>query len=110
MEGGGEESPTSFKGTRGGPAAMLADLVPGWMRRFAFASIAVCSICCAWRLVFAPMDGDLGPIWISAGGGGLEAWEMSAEATFQRSYRLSKNLGEMDMLLPVDANQSAFFC
>ena len=48
---------TSFRGTRGGPAAMLADLVPRWMRRFAFASIAVCSICCAWRLVFVFIDG-----------------------------------------------------
>lgn len=49
---------------------MSAAFVPGWMRRFAFASIVVCSICCACRLA-APSDGDFGPIWISAAGGGL---------------------------------------
>lgn len=47
---------------------MSADLVPRWMRRLAFASRAVCSICEGER---APIMGDLGPIWISAGGGGL---------------------------------------
>lgn len=38
---------TSPSGIRGGPAAMSSDLVPGCMRRFAFASVMVCSICCA---------------------------------------------------------------
>lgn len=38
---------TSFRGTRGGPAAISLDLVPGCMRRLAAVSIWVCSICCA---------------------------------------------------------------
>lgn len=61
---------TSLRGMSGGPAAMSAALVPGCMRRLAAASICVCSICCAC-CALAPMDGDLGLIWISAGGGGL---------------------------------------
>ena len=44
---------------------MSADFVPGWMRRLAFVSMAVCSIWEAW------MSGDLGVVWISAAGGGL---------------------------------------
>lgn len=50
---------------------MSADFVPGWMRRLAFVSMAVCSIWAAWRAALGPIMGDLGPIWISAGGGGL---------------------------------------
>jgi hypothetical protein len=46
---------------------MSADFVPGWMRRLALVSMAVCSI---WAAL-GPIMGDLGPIWISAGGGGL---------------------------------------
>lgn len=30
-----------------------------------------CSGCMAWRLAAGLPDGDFGPIWISAGGGGL---------------------------------------
>lgn len=41
------------------------------MRRLALASMAVCSISCPWRIAFGPKEGDFGPIWISAGGGGL---------------------------------------
>ena len=26
---------------------------------------------CPWRIAFGPKEGDFGPIWISAGGGGL---------------------------------------
>lgn len=51
---------------------MSAAFVPGWMRRRELASMMVCSICCVSRLAGLPaIDGDLGPIWISAGGGGL---------------------------------------
>ena len=50
---------------------MSTDLVPGWMRRLALVSMAVCSIWAAWRAASGPIIGDLGPIWISAGGGGL---------------------------------------
>ncbi len=59
---------TSFRGTSGGPAAMSSAFVPGCMRRRAFASLIVCSICCVWRLAVAL---GLGDSWISAGGGGL---------------------------------------
>lgn len=41
------------------------------MRRLELASISDCSIGQAWRFDCAPIEGDLGPIWISAGGGGL---------------------------------------
>jgi hypothetical protein len=33
--------------------------------------MAVCSIWAAWRAASGPIIGDLGVIWISAGGGGL---------------------------------------
>lgn len=60
---------TSPSGMRGGPAAMSADLVPGWILRLAFASIVLCSIeSSVLELLIA---GDLGPICISVGGGGL---------------------------------------
>lgn len=61
---------TSLRGTRGGPAAISADLVPGCILRFEFASITLCSIEGSW-LKELPKEGDLGPIWISVGGGGL---------------------------------------
>ena len=50
---------------------MFSALVPGCMRRFALASAIVCSISCACRLAVVFKPGDLGPSWISAGGGGL---------------------------------------
>lgn len=62
---------TSFKGIRGGPAAMSFALVPRWILRFAFASSRPFSICDPCRLAAAPPDGEPGPIWISAVGGGL---------------------------------------
>jgi hypothetical protein len=49
---------------------MSADLVPGCIRRLAFASMMLCSMVGSW-VVALPRDGDLGPIWISVGGGGL---------------------------------------
>lgn len=66
-----ESKRTSFKGIRGGPAAMSIALVPGCMRRFALASSKLCSISVVCRFAVAPPEGDLGPIWISAAGGGL---------------------------------------
>jgi len=60
---------TSPSGIRGGPAAMSADLVPGCILRDAFASIVFCSIVGPSLEVLT--DGDLGPICISVGGGGL---------------------------------------
>ena len=63
------EGRTSPRGMRGGPAAISADLVPGCILRLALASIVLCSIeGSVFGLVRA---GDLGPIWISVGGGGL---------------------------------------
>jgi hypothetical protein len=60
---------TSPRGTRGGPAAISEDLVPGCILRPAFASIVLCSI---EGSVFEEVrEGDLGPICISVGGGGL---------------------------------------
>jgi hypothetical protein len=48
---------------------MSEDLVPGCILRLAFASIVLCSI---KDSVFEVVrDGDLGPICISVGGGGL---------------------------------------
>ena len=55
---------------RGGPAAISEDLVPGCILRVAFASMTLCSIVESW--VEEPLnEGDLGPICISVGGGGL---------------------------------------
>jgi hypothetical protein len=60
---------TSPRGIRGGPAAISADLVPGCILRVAFASIVLCSIVGPSLKLLT--DGDLGPICISVGGGGL---------------------------------------
>jgi hypothetical protein len=54
---------------RGGPAAISAAFVPGCILRLAFASIVLCSIVGSWLALL--IDGDLGPICISVGGGGL---------------------------------------
>jgi hypothetical protein len=54
---------------RGGPAAISADLVPGCILRLAFASSVLCSI--VGPSLELLTDGDLGPICISVGGGGL---------------------------------------
>jgi hypothetical protein len=62
LKGRGDQMLTSCNGTSGGPAAMSADFVPGWMRRLAFASKAVCSTWAAWRAALGPISGDLGPI------------------------------------------------
>lgn len=59
-----------MRGIRGGPAAISADLVPGCILRLAFASMILCSIVGS-EVEEPPIDGDLGPIWISVGGGGL---------------------------------------
>lgn len=50
---------------------MLDAFVPRWTRRFAFASSRPFSICSPWWFAAAPPDGEPGPIWISAVGGGL---------------------------------------
>lgn len=50
---------------------MLDAFVPRWTRRFAFASSRPFSICRPWWFAAAPPDGEPGPIWISAVGGGL---------------------------------------
>ncbi len=49
---------------------MSAALVPGCIRRLALASMMLCSIVGSW-FAELPRDGDLGPICISVGGGGL---------------------------------------
>lgn len=45
--------------------------MPRWTRRFAFASSRPFSICDPWWFAAAPPEGEPGPIWISAVGGGL---------------------------------------
>jgi hypothetical protein len=50
---------------------MSAAFVPGCIRRLELASSCVCSCGVVWGLAAGPPDGDLGPIWISAAGGGL---------------------------------------
>jgi hypothetical protein len=73
---------------------MSSALVPGWMRRFALASSIVNSICEACLLAAAPPDGDLGPIWSSAGGGGLGSRgelggiDISSRCSVRFDYRL----------------------
>lgn len=62
-----EGARTSLRGTSGGPAAKSSALVPGWMRLFAFMSTMFWSM----RTACASRPGDWGPVWSSAGGGGL---------------------------------------
>lgn len=62
---------TSLSGTNGGPAAISAALVPGCIRREELASRCDCSISVVARVAAGPPEGEFGPIWISAGGGGL---------------------------------------
>lgn len=50
---------------------MSAAFVPGCILRAAFASSIPCSIAVSWLAEVSPIEGDLGPIWISVGGGGL---------------------------------------
>lgn len=53
---------TSPSGTRGGPAAMSAALVPGRIRRPELASRIACSILISCELDASAIDGDFGPI------------------------------------------------
>jgi hypothetical protein len=50
---------------------MSAALVPGCILRVALASRTLCSMVGSWLEKLLPRAGDLGPIWISVGGGGL---------------------------------------
>jgi hypothetical protein len=69
---------TSVKGTRGGPNAMSAAVVPGRILRIAFASKGFRPNCpCSLGMAM----GDLGPSWSSAMGGGLGSrGELEGEA------------------------------
>jgi hypothetical protein len=62
---------TSPRGMSGGPAAMSAAFVPGCILLLALASRTLCSMTGSWLEKLLPSAGDLGPIWISVGGGGL---------------------------------------
>lgn len=55
----------------GGPAAISAAFVPGCILLLALASRTLCSMVGSWLEKLLPSAGDLGPIWISVGGGGL---------------------------------------
>lgn len=61
----------STNSTKGGPVAISDAFVPGCILRAAFASSIPCSIAVSWLAEVSPIEGDLGPIWISVGGGGL---------------------------------------
>ena len=62
---------TSDNGTRGGPTAISAALVPGRIRLTAcWSYFAVCSASVEVSPGVA-IPGDLGPIWTSGNGGGL---------------------------------------
>jgi hypothetical protein len=50
---------------------MSAAFVPGCILRAAFSSSIPCSIAVSWLAEVSPIEGDLGPICISVGGGGL---------------------------------------
>lgn len=50
---------------------MSADLVPGCILLEELASMCDCSISVVASVAAGPPDGEFGPIWISAGGGGL---------------------------------------
>lgn len=50
---------------------MSAAFVPGCIRREELASRCDCSISVVARVAAGPPEGEFGPIWISAGGGGL---------------------------------------
>ena len=81
---------TSPRGITGGPAAISEDLVPGCILRLPFASIILCSIVGSCEEL--PRDGDLGPICISVGGGGLGS---------------RGELGGRDMLIPEGGSMPA---
>lgn len=103
MKGRGA-SHTSLSGTNGGPAAISAAFVPGCIRREELASRCDCSISVVARVAAGPPEGEFGPIWISAGGGGLGRrgelgardmiWKCSAvlwsreKAKGERKYRI----------------------
>lgn len=75
---------------------MSAALVPAWMRLLELASRSVCSIWAACRPTVTPPEGDLGPSWISAAGGGLGSrGELGASAIVGEStrQRVDKELG-----------------
>lgn len=80
-KGNSKMPPTSLNGTKGGPAAISEDLVPGCIRRLEWASMTDCSISVACKVAGGPPDGEFGVIWISAVGGGLgKRGELGARA------------------------------
>lgn len=60
---------------------MSADFVPGWILRLALASRRLCSIVDSAFEELPLREGDLGPIWISVGGGGLGSLGEEVEVT-----------------------------
>lgn len=82
---------TSCSGTRGGPAAMSAALVPGCILLRELASMKLCSNCAVCVSIVALPEGDLGPNWISACGGGLGSLgELGAMAMMGERLRFGK--------------------
>ena len=80
---------------------MSADLVPGCILRLAFASMMLCSIVDS---MLVPLnEGDLGPICISVGGGGLGSLgelggrDMSA-VLYSIARKLRKKSGQLQLV------------
>lgn len=70
---------------------MSAALVPGCIRRLELASSSVCSEGVVSGLAAGPPEGDLGPIWISAAGGGLgNRGELGARDMFAEGANAAK--------------------
>lgn len=72
---------------------MSAALVPGCILLDELASICDCSISVVASVAALPPDGEFGPIWISAGGGGLgRRGEFGARDMMEEVGRSSRDL------------------
>lgn len=76
---------------------MSADLVPGCILLEELASICDCSISVVANVAAGPPDGEFGPIWISAGGGGLgKRGELGARDMMEEVGRSSRDLESVE--------------
>lgn len=76
---------------------MSAALVPGCILLEELASICDCSISVVANVAAGPPDGECGPIWISAGGGGLgKRGELGARDMMEEVGRSSLDLESVE--------------
>jgi hypothetical protein len=76
---------------------MSADLVPGCILLDELASICDCSISVVASVAAGPPEGECGPIWISAGGGGLgRRGELGARDMMEEVGRSSRDLESVE--------------